>query len=286
MTRMKAYRTMMISLLLMMLAIIFYALDVSKMDLSWGITGFSIASLMSIFAIILSISSFKHQNEVTKTGFFHTHRFEILDWFSFFSISLMIIFLLFTFIILPSDVDQNSMYPTLKPNDRILIYHYQYQPKRDDIVIIKITKEDYPLVLNSMFNEYDSHGSLIRILDTIYFVKRVKAIPGDVIDFVLEIDEYYITVNGNTIYTPTGEKYYVKLNQKLIMESYLTLGVLDEGKYMTFGDNPNGFTYIDPTTSQEVSIPGSFDSRSFGAVNEKDIVGKVIYRLWPFGGLS
>jgi signal peptidase I len=178
------------------------------------------------------------------------------------------------------------MYPTLQPGDRILIYHYEYTPKRDDIVILHITKEDYPLVLTSMFNEYDSHGRLIKVNEDIYFVKRVKAIAGDLIEFEPDFDQYYIKVNGDTILTPSGERYYVKLNQKTIMEENLDQGVLKEGLFMTFGDNPNGFTYIDPDTNDEVSIPGSFDSRSFGAVDENDIVGKVIFKLWPFGGLT
>lgn len=286
MTRTRAYKAITITVILMMIAIIFYALEVSKMHLTWGIAGFSGAAILSILSIVLGIKPESHDNEVTKTGFFHTHRFEILDWFSFLSLSMMIIFIIFSFFILPSDVDQNSMYPTLKPEDRILIYHFNYTPKRDDIVILHITKEDYPLVLSSMFYEYDNNHRLVAIHDEIYFVKRIKALPGDRITFISEDSDYYIVVNGEIIYTPTGDKYYVTFGQKSIMEEHLQNGYLNVGEYMTFGDNPNGFTYVDPATQLEVSIPGSFDSRSFGAVKEDDLIGKVIYKLWPLGGVS
>ncbi|MDX9692218.1 MAG: signal peptidase I [Acholeplasmataceae bacterium] len=286
MTLKKAYRTMFITIILMMLAIIFYAFEVSKLNLGWGIAGFSIASIVSISAVVFSLNTMKHEKEVKKTGFFHTHRFEILDWISFLSISLMIIFIVFSFFMLPSDVDQNSMYPTLKPHDRILISHFNYEPKRNDVVILRITKEDYPLVLDSMFYEYDSHDNLTEVLDEIYFVKRIMAIPGDKINFQSIGEQFRILVNDEIIFTPEGEQYLVTQNQRVIMENDLINQILIEGRFMTFGDNPNGFTYIDPQTQLEISIPGSFDSRSFGAIKEDHIIGKVVFKLWPFGGIQ
>ena len=276
---------MLITSILMMLAIIFYALDVTRMNLTWGFAGFTLASLLSIASIVLSMNTIKHERDVKKSGFIHNHRFEILDWFSFLSLSLMIIFALFSFVLLPSDVEQNSMYPTLQPKDRILIYHFNYEPSRHDVVVIRVTKQEYPLVLNSMFSEYDSQGNLTKIHDEIYFVKRIMAIPGDEISFQATNDQFRILVNGEIIFTPDGEQYLVKHNQKVIMENDLNNGILKSGLYMTFGDNPNGFTYTDPDTQQEVEIPGSFDSRSFGAVKYNDIVGKVIFKIWPFGGV-
>ena len=285
MTLKKAYRTMLITSILMMLAIIFYALDVTRMNLKWGYSGFAFATLLSITSIVLSINTMKHERDVKKSGFIHNHRFEILDWFSFLSLSLMIIFALFSFVLLPSDVEQNSMYPTLQPKDRILIYHFNYEPTRNDVVVIRITKEDYPLVLNSMFNEYDGQGNLIKIHTTIYFVKRIMAIPGDEVSFQAIHDQYRILVNGEIIFTPEGEQYLIKHNQKIVMEKDLDQGTLKPGLYMTFGDNPNGFTYTDPDTQQQTEVPGSFDSRSFGAVKYDDIIGKVIFKIWPFGGV-
>jgi hypothetical protein len=70
--------------------------------------------------------------------------------------------------------------------------------------------------------------------------------------------------------TPQQEIYLVSPEQVVILESYLDNGILDAGMYLTFGDNATG----------------SLDSRSIGAIHEKDILGKVIFRLWPLGGLS
>jgi signal peptidase I len=286
MTLKKAYRILFITIIFMMLAVIFYALDVSKMQLTWGIMGFSVAVILSIFAVILSINVVKHKKDIKHTGFLFTHRFEILDWFSFLSISMMAIFLLFTFVLLPSDVDQFSMYPTLEPDDRVLIYHFQYEPTRDDVVIIRITKDKYPLVLNSMFYEYDNQNQLIGINKEIYFVKRIVGIPGDLVEFELQGSNYAIKINGSIAKTKFDEDYLVTIVEKNIMEQNLVAGILKEGLFFAFGDNPNGFSYIDPNSLETVFVNGSFDSRNYGAVLEEDIIGQVIYRLWPLGRVS
>ncbi|MCR3906527.1 MAG: signal peptidase I [Tenericutes bacterium] len=276
MTLKKAYKTLIITIILMMLTIIFYALDVSKLALQWGMVGFVISAVLSIFSIVLSIHSTKHEREILKVNFFNRRRFEILDWFTFLSVSLMAIFIIFMFIVLPSDVKHSSMMPTLQEGERILIYHFNYEPEVEDIIILKMTKENYDLVPNSMYIERDRHGNIIRIHDVIYFVKRLKAAPGDLIEFVnynILKEQYEISINGEVILTPQNEPYYVLQNQREIIELSLEQGILKDGLYLAFGDNANGY----------LSYPASFDSRSFGAVLEEDIVGKAIYKLWPVG---
>ena len=70
----------------------------------------------------------------------------------------------------------------------------------------------------------------------------------------------------------------VVINDKLVQENYTHLNTKDfnlgeictcssipEGKYLVLGDNR----------------PISKDSRSIGLIDEKDIVGKSVFRLWP-----
>ncbi len=101
MTVKKAYQTLVITVLLMMSTIILYALNVSKLNLEWGMAGFTISAVLSIFSIILSIHTISHHREVKNTGFFALRRYEILDWFTFLSVSLMAIFMIFMFFVLP-----------------------------------------------------------------------------------------------------------------------------------------------------------------------------------------
>ena len=268
MTVKKAYQTLVFTVLLMMTTIILYALNVSKLNLEWGMAGFTISAVLSIFSIILSVHTITHHREVKNTSFLALRRYEILDWFTFLSVSLMAIFMIFMFFVLPSDVSQSSMKPTLLNGDRILIYHFEYVPKNHDIVVLRIEKEIYPLVPDDSF--ISDNGELH---DEIFFVKRIMAMPGDLVEFVNynpSTNKYTVEINNIIVRTPQQELYYVSPEQIIILESYLLDGILDDGMYLTFGDNASG----------------SLDSRSIGAIRENDIMGKVIYRLWPFGGLS
>lgn len=258
MTLKKAYIRLSISIILMVLTIIFYAYGVSKLNLKWSLVGFSIGAILSIFSVLLSIHTVSHKKDIKNLNFVTKHRFEFLDWFTFLSVSMMSIFMIFMFFLLPSDVSQTSMYPTFEDGDRILIYHYDYQPKVNDVVVIKISVENYPRVLGD-------------IDDQTYFVKRIVAVPGDLITFELSYgDHYQILINGKVHQNLYGETYYLRAYQKEDLENDLVSGLVPDGKYLVFGDNQDG----------------SQDSRLFGPVFSEDIVGKVIYKMWPLGGVK
>lgn len=259
MTLKKAYITITITILMMIIFIIFYALDVTNMNLTWAYSGFAVTSIIAIGAVVFSIQQVKHERDIKKTGFFHTHKYEILDWITFICFSIMTIFTLYAFFILPSDVSQNSMVPTLSPSDRILVYHFNYEAERNDIVVIHITREDYPLVREESFDGKDS----------VYYVKRVHGLPGDDVSFEFTEGYFRILINNEIVFTPQGEQVLLTPTQRNIVEGSLSMSKIKEGEYLVFGDN------------QSVSE----DSRSIGTIKEKDIIGKAIFRLWPPGGL-
>lgn len=288
MTINKTYRSLIITMLLMMLTIIFYALGVTRLTLQWGIAGIAITAVFSIVSSSLNIKSTKHEKNV-KLSFWASRKFEILDWFTFLMVSLMGIFMVFTFLFLPSDVQQYSMYPTLKPGERIIISHFQYRPERGDIVIIEITKEAYPLVSAEKYVERNARGQIIATHDRIFFVKRLVGMPGDLIMFVSDPNQIgvsFIIINNEIAETPDGERYYVQDDQKEIINQSVYNHVLLDGKYLVLGDNANGFRIYDPDLGRYKEFPSSFDSRGFGAVCYDDIIGKVIFRMWPIGGVK
>ncbi|MBN2299828.1 MAG: signal peptidase I [Acholeplasmataceae bacterium] len=288
MTLKKAYKTLILTILLMMLTIVLYAYHVTKLTLVWGMIGLTISAIVSIFSILLSIHQVKHK-KIVNIGFWSKHKFEVLDWFTFLSISLMIIFMVFTFAFLPSDVEQYSMYPTLQPGERIVISHFMYEPQRNDVIIVEITKEAYPLVSSDKYIERDQYNRVIAIHERIYFVKRLVGLPGDQIDFIVDENnpsQSIVKINGEIIKSPYDEQYYVQDDQIDILGQSLTDGILDEGRYLAFGDNANGFTAYDSILGYERDYPGSFDSRGFGAVYADDIIGKVIFRMWPMGAVK
>lgn len=116
---------------------------------------------------------------------------------------------------------------------------------------------DYGDVVICRLPEEDARENLI---------KRVIGLPGD---------EINIIPNGN------GEKveYFLYLNDELVEEEFINEPmmhkgniaypfVVPEGSYFVMGDNRNA----------------SSDSRkqSIGAIAKEDLVGKVVFRLYPF----
>jgi len=300
MTLKKAYQTLIITVILMMLTIILYALRVTRLQLDWGMTGFVIAAILSLFSVVFAIHQNKHLKDIKQSNWISKHRFEILDWFTFLSVSLMGIFVLFLFFILPSDVSQGSMTPTLEDGNRIIVYHFKYEPKLDDIVIIKITQDEFPELNDSYFYKKKTVCPLVFkflnndcvttivlddtnspvMLDAIYFVKRVAGVEGDLVtfieaedyavDFIEQNKRYHISINGRIYQNPYNEIYEFTYLQKAIIQEGLIANKLPDNKLLVFGDNKNNST----------------DSKNFGVVENSSIMGKVIFKLSPFGGVK
>ncbi len=94
-------------------------------------------------------------------------------------------------------------------------------------------------------------------------VKRVIGIGGDVIDISSGGD---IILNGEVLYEPYISEPIV--NRGSIDYPY----VVPDGHVFAVGDNRNGST----------------DSRStdIGSIPYEDIIGKVVFRIWPFTSIG
>ena len=169
-----------------------------------------------------------------------------------FAIALFIIFFVFR----SYQVDGPSMENTLQNGDKLIIWkvprswamvtHHDYIPKRGDIVVFT----------QSGLSEFGQQ-------DKKQLIKRVIGLPGD-----------HVTVsNGNyTVYNkahPSG---------------------FDPDKTLGYGANiPATSGNIDVTLgSDQIFVsgdnrPNSLDSRSFGPIHAKQIVGKLVLRVFPVG---
>jgi signal peptidase I len=174
----------------------------------------------------------------------------------------------FSFILLPSNVNQSSMFPTLSSGDRILIYHFQYETKRDDIVVIEMRPEIYPLIPQASFIDPDTGLAS----DLVYYVKRVFGMSGDTLTFErtsFNSEQFHIFLNGTQLFSTSQVAYTLSYQQKVALEDQLESNVIPNDFVFVLGDN----------------ALSSLDSRAFGLVRDEDIMGKVIYKLWPFGGV-
>jgi signal peptidase I len=109
---------------------------------------------------------------------------EFLDWVETIIFSFFIVILIFTFLLRIAYVDGNSMLPTLKNEDKLIVTHLFYTPKVGDIVIV------------------NSEGLGKRI------VKRVIATEGQTVD--IDFATGTVTVDGKVL----EEAYINNLTQR------------------------------------------------------------------------
>lgn len=250
MTKRKAYRNMTIALTLIILSIILFVSRISRTYVFWYHVVFYISTGLSV---VLSVSSIIYLTKIKK----QQHKIlEVLDWLSFTMQSLSVILLIFMFFFFSSTVKQSSMYPTLKEGNIVIATQFNYEPERGDIVIIHVDPDKHPTESEKLL------------------VKRIAGIPGDQITFIESPADggYKILINDD-IYQYNGLVYIARYisNEKEIMESSLDdQGYIRSGEYLVFGDNE----------------ANSKDSRNLGTFEDEDIIGHVIFRILPFGGLS
>lgn len=138
--------------------------------------------------------------------------FKWVDTIQFFIISLLIVLHVITFYVFTAEVFQSSMQPTLQEHDRLIVYQFDYTPKRNDIVVIFMNSEHYEHV------------------DDSNYVKRVVGLPGDTI----AVDpSNQLLINGEAIQQiPTS---YVQMVKDLI--AFLPESKILDGFYFVLGDN-------------------------------------------------
>jgi signal peptidase I len=134
------------------------------------------------------------------------------------------------FFLQPFIVSGDSMLPTYKPGDRLVIDRLAYalaRPQVGDVVVFQ-----YP---------FDP---------SLYFIKRIDALPGDIV----------VETTGAVVASGTISN----ANPLSVTASARTL-TLARDEYFVLGDNRDT----------------SSDSRAWGPLQQKFIVGRVTLRFWP-----
>ncbi|MBE6705534.1 MAG: signal peptidase I [Ruminococcaceae bacterium] len=178
---------------------------------------------------------------------------DVVEWVETFAMALCVVVLLFTFGFRIVTVDGDSMLNTLHHGERLIISDIMYEPKIGDVVITAVP-------------DYYGDNPL---------VKRVIAVGGQTVD--IDFDKWVVTVDGKPLATdefgnPTNEPYvnyiagYPMYELKNVQNPISYPYKVPEGYVFVMGDNRNN----------------SSDSRKFGAVAERNIIGKVLFRITPF----
>ena len=147
-------------------------------------------------------------------------------------------------VITPCNIRGSSMNNTYQNNDKVMIWSLFYDVENNDVIVFD--SKDY---INS--------GNESR-----FYIKRAIGIEGDLVEFDPATNYIYI----NKIYIETiSEADYLNISRNLDNEKAYSF-TIPTNKVLVLGDNR----------------VNSIDSRIFGLIDEKDIIGKVVLRVSPF----
>ena len=191
---------------------------------------------------------------------------EVLEWIYCIVIAIVLALLIRYFVGTPTIVQQPSMYPTLKQNQRLILNRisrtFKETPKRGDIITFEAPSKSYAdSTVASYENEptgwFSKFTYYVLEVNKMSYIKRVIALPREHV----EIKEDKVFVNGIEL----EEKY---LQDGVITEAknpFLTDFVVPEGCVFAMGDNRLQ----------------SSDCRVFGCIPINKIESKVWIRFWP-----
>ena len=196
---------------------------------------------------------------------------DILEWVYCIVIAIILALLVRYYVGTPTIVKQYSMYPTLKPNERLILNRlprtFNQMPERGDIITFEAPKTDpelseidinspkavYPNNPTSFWSKFTHY--VLEIGKTSY-IKRVIALPGEHV----ELKEGKVFINGEEL-----EENYLG-DDVVTTPDLFSDFVVPEGCIFAMGDNRTRST----------------DCRAFGCIPLEKIEGKVVLRFWPF----
>ena len=202
------------------------------------------------FAFLEVCLMFAIQNKVLK---------EIVDWIMVIVIAVLAAFVIRKFLFTMVMVDGHSMDYTLADGDRLCVVKLNYKPDNGDIIV------------------FDPYGDPSRP-----YIKRVIARSGQTV---------FVDADGT-----------VFVDGKALEEDYtgsvsnhgISFAADAAGKPVRSDEPENISQWITPTKDNPYKVPDGYifvmgdnransrDSRDIGPVNEKDVVGEAVFRVYPF----
>jgi signal peptidase I len=177
----------------------------------------------------------------------------VIEWVVLIGAALLIALVVKAFLFQAFYIPSDSMVPTLKTNDRVIVNKLSYKlhpVHRGDIVVFKTPKGADGKPIDPTIKD---------------LIKRVIGLPGETIS----ARNGQVTINGKPLvesYLPKGT---VTDCEKFVPDCF-PKGPLPSNEYFVMGDNRGG----------------SRDSRYFGPISKGEIVGRAFIRVWPLSRIG
>jgi len=218
-----------------------------------------------------------------------------LDWTAGLFPVIISVFFLRSFIVEPFKIPSGSMIPTLLVGDLILVNKFHYG-LRLPVLNTKITEGEKPQRGDVMVFRYPPKPSLD-------YIKRVVGVPGDTVAYLNK----RLTINGQAVPTESvpeffdedAMRYFKQYEEKLSSQSQRLLNDEQRPAFVPGADKFPGVENCDYTVEGVTcKVPeghyfmmgdnrdNSMDSRYWGFVPEKNIVGKAFFVWMNFGNLK
>ncbi len=175
-----------------------------------------------------------------------------LEWGILIFSALLIAVLIKTFLFQAFYIPSDSMVPTLKTNDRVIVNKLSYDlhsVHRGDVIVFKSPKDANGQPIDPGVND---------------LVKRVIGLPGE-------------TIEGRA----DGHIY---INGKILKESYLPKGQAPGQGFAAIKIPAHAYWVMGDNRSN--SRDSRFFPAAFPFVRQKDIIGRVFLRIWPLDRLA
>ena len=197
-----------------------------------------------------------------------------LEWVECIVIAIVLAILIRYFVGTPTIVKQESMYPTLKQNERLVLNRIirtsKKMPERGDIITFEAPSKSYISLedadLDNPVAKYENEPKSLFKKFTYYvlewgktsYIKRVIGLPGEHV----KIEDGKVYINDEVL----DEPYLQEGLKTTSLDGVFTDIVIPENCVFAMGDNRSKST----------------DCRRFGCIPREKIEGKVTHRFYPF----
>lgn len=206
---------------------------------------------------------------------------DIIEWIECIVIAIVLALLIRYFVGTPTVVQQESMFPNLKPGERLILNRIprtkKEMPSRGDIITFEAPTQRY-VDENHVDYEYPvakyEYNPESLIAKFVYYtlevgktsyIKRVIGLPGE-----------HVQIKNGNVYI-NGEKLEEKYLQDYVitesLEGMYTDVIVPENTIYVLGDNRGE----------------SVDSRRFGCIPIEKVESEAVFRFWPLnkiGGIN
>ena len=218
-----------------------------------------------------------------------------LDWTAGLFPVILVVFVLRSFLFEPFKIPSGSMIPTLLIGDLILVNKFTYGV-RLPVIHTKITEGNAPQRGDVMVFRYPPQPSLD-------YIKRVIGVPGDEVAYLNK----RLTINGKEVPTKAVPDFFDESQVRYFKQFEEELGakphrVLNNTEAPAFVQGASNFEYRQNCTYSVEGVvckvpeghyfmmgdnrDNSLDSRYWGFVPDKNIVGKAFFVWMNFGNLK